>query len=126
MFAMVREAKKYLKQAVAELDPEVLESKTEARLVEEFSEIERVAAAGKALAARRMADSGVWRRDGARSAADWMAQKTGTSVGQAVNTLETAPTSRRASRDREGGPRRQIVRDPGKGDCLGGRGQSFV
>ncbi len=90
MFDDIRAAGRQLKKAVKKLEPEVLEAKTAARLVEEFAEIERVAAAGKALAARRMADSGVWRKDGARSAAAWMATKTGTSVGHAVNTLETA------------------------------------
>ena len=90
MFDKVKQARQLLKEAVADLDPDVLEAKSSARLVEDFAEIERLAAAGKALAARRMAASGVWRKDGDRSAAHWMARHTGTSVGHAVATIETA------------------------------------
>ena len=90
MFDKVKQARQLMKDAVAELDPDVLEAKSSARLVEDFAEIERLAAAGKALAARRMAASGVWRKDGDRSAAHWMARHTGTSVGHAVATIETA------------------------------------
>ena len=90
MFDRVKQARRLLKDAIAELDPDVLEAKSAARLVEDFAEIERLAAAGKALAARRMATSGVWRKDGARSAAHWLARHTGTTVGHAVATIETA------------------------------------
>lgn len=90
MFDRVDRAIVALKEAVARLDPEVLEGAGALRLVEKFAEAERVAAAGKALAAKRVADSGAWRRSGAKSAAHWMANKTGTSVGAALGTLETA------------------------------------
>ena len=69
MFEKVRNARDLLKEALAELEPEVLEGKAAARLVEEFAEGERLGAAGKALAARRVADSGAWRATGERSPA---------------------------------------------------------
>ena len=83
MFDEVAEARRLLRKAVKTLDPDVVEARSAARLVEQFAEIERLAGAGKALAARRMADSGVWKRDGERSPAHWLAKKAGTSVGQA-------------------------------------------
>jgi Domain of unknown function (DUF222) len=90
MFEKVRNARDLLREALAELEPEVLEGKAAARLVEEFAEVERLGAAGKALAARRVADSGAWRATGERSPAHWMAKTTKTSVGSAVGVLETA------------------------------------
>ena len=90
MFDKVERAERLLQEAVSELDPDVLEARSAARLTETFARMERLSAAGKALTARRMADSGVWRRSGERSPAHWLAKKTGTSVGQAVTTLETA------------------------------------
>jgi hypothetical protein len=90
MFDKVTQAERLLAEAVAALEPEVLEAKSAAKLTEAFARVERLGAAGKALAARRMADSGVWRKDGERSPAHWLAKRAGTSVGQAVATIETA------------------------------------
>src|SRR5439155_17489821 len=60
-----------------------------ARLVDRFAEAERIAAAGRALAARRVDETNQWRLEGHRSAA-WVAAKTGTSVGTAAGAIETA------------------------------------
>ena len=90
MFEKVNRALAALKEAVADLDPDVLETTSARALVDKFAEAERVAAAGKALAARRVAESGAWRSNGARTPAHWMATQTGTSVGAAVGVLETA------------------------------------
>ncbi len=90
MFERLTEARVALKEVVASLEPETLEGASATQLVEEFASIERLAAAGKALCAKRVADSGAWRRDGDRSAARWMARTTGTSVGSALGVLETA------------------------------------
>src|SRR6266567_4747119 len=51
---------------------------------------ERVCAAMKALMARRVDETGVWREGGHRSAAHWVAEATGATVGSAARTLETA------------------------------------
>ena len=61
-----------------------------AALVRGFAAIEHAAAAGKAIAARRVAESGRWRLDGARSEADWLASRTGETVGAARAVLEAA------------------------------------
>jgi hypothetical protein len=83
-----------LQSLVAGLDADVLEPVEAERLVGEFATIEHVAAAGKALAARRVAESGRWRRAGERSEAEWLARATGDSVGAARATLETAAKMR--------------------------------
>lgn len=81
MFAGIRELVAGLREAVAELEPGCWSGADAAQLVEVFAEGEKVCAAGKALAARRVEDSNYWRRDGYRSAAQWVAKKTGTSPG---------------------------------------------
>jgi hypothetical protein len=53
MFGHLRRARELLREAVQSLDPEVLEPGSAFGLVEIFSEIERFAAAGKGLSARR-------------------------------------------------------------------------
>ena len=75
---------------VAALEPAGLEPATAARLVEGFARVEKLAGAGKALAARRVAESNLWRNEGERSAAHWLARRAGTSIGNALQTLETA------------------------------------
>ena len=79
-----------LQLLVANLDADALDPVAAQRLVADFATIEHVAAAGKALAAKRVADSGQWRRSGARSEAEWLARQTGESVGAARATIETA------------------------------------
>jgi hypothetical protein len=90
MFEKLESAENTLQDILRDLDPEVLEPVFATRLMERFSTIERLAAAGKALAARRVSSSGVWRSEGDRSPAHFIARATGTSVGHAVGVLETA------------------------------------
>jgi len=90
MFEKIQKAEAILQEVVNDLDPEVLEPAFARRLVESFAKIEGIAAAGKTLAARRVVTSGSWRLTGERTAAHWMANRTGTSVGQAIGVLETA------------------------------------
>jgi len=90
MFEWVSETERTIEKGVAALDPEILDTDTAKQLVERFAHIERMSAAGKAMAAGRVADSGAWRKEGDRSAAQWVARTTKTSVGQAVGMLQTA------------------------------------
>jgi hypothetical protein len=90
MFEMVKELRSALQTIVKALDPEVLEARSAVTLVQEFAAVENLAATGKALAAKRVAESGAWRSNGSLSAAQWMAAKTGTSVGKAKDTIATA------------------------------------
>ena len=62
-------------------EPECLDAAVAAELVEEFARGERLCAAGKALAARRVEATGTWRAEGYRSAAHWLANTSGVTVG---------------------------------------------
>ena len=79
-----------LRDSLADLEPERLAGDDAARLLDAFAEIERLASAGTLLAARRVESSKVWRRSGHRSAAAHVAEVTGTGIGPALATLETA------------------------------------
>ncbi len=79
-----------VKTLVAEFDPATMLARDAAELVSVFGEIEHLGAAGKALAARKVADTELWRRKGFKSAAAWLASTTGTGVGDAVGVLKTA------------------------------------
>ena len=84
------EIRSSLQRVVGGLEADLLEPAAAESLVAEFATIKRVAAAGEALAARRVAGSGRWRQSGLRSEAEWLAWRTGESVGAARAVLETA------------------------------------
>jgi hypothetical protein len=79
-----------LKRFVAGLEPGVYDAEAAKRLVGVFAELERLAAAGKALMARRVQQTGAWKGSGERSAAHWLARQTGSSVGDAAGALAVA------------------------------------
>jgi hypothetical protein len=90
MFEEVRSAVTTLKTVVRDLEPGVLDGPGAVRLVELFAEAEHVAAAGKAIATRRVDATGAYREGGHRSAAHWLASATGVTVGAATHALRTA------------------------------------
>jgi hypothetical protein len=91
MFAEVDTAIAELERAVAALEPARLDGVDARRLAERFARAERLAGAGKALAARRVAATGSWRRAGAfRDAAGWLASVSGVSATQAHAALTAA------------------------------------
>src|SRR5438552_2220271 len=75
---------------LAALEPGCLSGPDALRLLEVITEGERVLAAGRTLVAKRVEESNVWRASGERSAAHFIAHKTGTSVGRTQAGLETA------------------------------------
>lgn len=79
-----------LREAVEALDVDRLSGGDAERLAGMFNSIERMAAAGKALAAARAATCGAWKRNGHRSAADWLGRMSGVGKHQAQRTLEAA------------------------------------
>ena len=70
------------RRVLAALEPGCLTGPDALRLLEVISEGERVLAAGRTLVAKRVEESNVWRASGDRSAAHFIAHKTGTSVGR--------------------------------------------
>ncbi len=79
-----------LRSALSRLEPERLSGPDAARLLELFADIEKLAAGGKLLTARRVESSNVWRRQGHRSAAAHVAEATGSGLGPAITALEAA------------------------------------
>src|SRR5688500_9602654 len=80
----------WVRSVVGSVDVDELEVPAAARVVEQCAEAERLLAALRVLASATLTDKAVWRREGFRSAAAWMASKTGTAVGPAIATLEMA------------------------------------
>ena len=79
-----------LRAVVAGFEPAGLDGEAAIRALELFGEMERLVAAGKALAARQVEVTRAWQSRGARSAAHLVAATCGSSVRSAVETLETA------------------------------------
>ena len=79
-----------LEQISEELIPGTLEGPRAADLFNDVSRAERLCAAIKSRLARRVEETKVWRESGHRSAAHWVAEATGATVGAATRTLETA------------------------------------
>jgi hypothetical protein len=79
-----------LRKGLADYDRERLNGADAARMLAGFAEIEKLAAGGKLLSARRVESSNVWRREGHRSAAAHVAQATGSGLGPAINALKAA------------------------------------
>lgn len=76
--------------ALAALEPRDLTSPQVNAVLSEVVVLERLAASARVLLAKRAAESEQWRRDGYRSAADWLAAQQGTSTGRAKADLETS------------------------------------
>ncbi len=90
MFDRLRSAITTLERCARELQVECLEGTDAAGLVEVVGRGERVCGAMKALLAKRVAETGVWRDDGARTASHWLAEQTGTTIGAAQQVIDTA------------------------------------
>jgi hypothetical protein len=90
MFERVRRAIAEVEVISRELDSACLDGRDAAALVELSARAERMWASIKARGARRVEETKVWRAGGHRSAAHWVAETTGETVGAATRTLETA------------------------------------
>jgi Domain of unknown function (DUF222) len=79
-----------LEQISRELVPAALDGRHAAELFNDAARAERLCTAIKSRLARRVEQTSVWRESGHRSAAHWIAEATGETVGAACRTLETA------------------------------------
>jgi hypothetical protein len=82
-------------------DPGLTGARDALELVSEFSRLEHLASAGVALAARRVAQTDLWKKGGFRSAAHWLDHVTGMGLGEAVRLLQAAETVEAAPDTRE-------------------------
>lgn len=76
--------------SVSSMDVPSLTAAEAANTFESFAELERLAVAGKLMVAPKIAQSDAWARAGHRTAEEWMARASGTSLGVAKATAETA------------------------------------
>jgi len=90
VFDQLRRAVGDLEAVSRALDPGCLDGRAAAALVEVAARGERLCSAIKALGSRRVEETNAWRGGGHRSAAHWVAEATGETVGAAGRALETA------------------------------------
>jgi hypothetical protein len=79
-----------LEEISRQLNPVALDGRQAAAAFDDAARAERLCAAIKSRLARRIDETKVWRESGHRSAAHWVAEATGETVGAASRTLETA------------------------------------
>jgi hypothetical protein len=90
MVSDTRELRTALEKWARDVEPRLLDGATAGRLLTHVARMEAMCASVKAALARRIEETDTWQRGGHRSAAHYLAAATGTSVGQASATLETA------------------------------------
>ena len=90
MFEQIRTAIDALEAVVRDLEPGIVDGPGATRLMELFVRGEHVCAAGKALATRRVSETGAYRDSGQRSAGHLLAAVSGVSVGAADALVRTA------------------------------------
>ncbi len=89
-----------LRELVSGLDADAVTPSEAPALWQAFQRIERLAAAGMTLLARRVDESRVWERAGHRHPADYLAQQAGTSRGAARASLAASTRLARLSHTR--------------------------
>lgn len=88
MFAPAK-VRDQLREWVADLEPGLLAGADARELLDVMSDVKRLAGAAELLLAKRVAETDAWEGAGDRSAAHWLARRTGVSVGEAKAKLET-------------------------------------
>lgn len=103
------------------LEPRCIDGEQARELVVVLATLERLASAGKALAAGRVAETGAWKESDARSPAHWLAKVSGSSVAdaaaalQSVRVLDALPDTEAAFREGElSGPQMRHITDAAK------------
>jgi hypothetical protein len=84
------ELRSAMSEYAARFDPGRVSASDAAGVVDDAATIEKMAATVKSLAAARVAETDLWKREGDLSAAHHLARTTGTPVGQARDALESA------------------------------------
>ncbi len=86
----VRERLAAMRELVGRLEPDLVPLPEAPTIWQAFDAVERLASSAKTLLATRVDESGVWQRAGDRSAPEYLARKSGTSMGAARSSLETS------------------------------------
>jgi hypothetical protein len=86
----LQEVRSHLVDLARGLDPSTLPLGEAKAMLGEVVAVKNVAAAMEGRLARRIADAGEWERAGYPTAEAWLARQTGTPLGKAKETLQTA------------------------------------
>jgi hypothetical protein len=86
----VRDELAAVRELVGRLEPDRVPLPEAPAMWQAFEAVERLAASAKTLLAIRVDESGVWQRTGYRSAPEYLARRSGTSLGAARSSLETS------------------------------------
>jgi uncharacterized protein DUF222 len=89
MFDQLRDAVGVVEGFVSALEPKQIPGRDAVALVCLFAKLERVAAAGRTLAGRRVEQTREWFGKGYPNAAKWMAEQAQTTLASAITTMET-------------------------------------
>ena len=90
MFESIDRVAASLRDVLDRLDGALMTGLQAAEGVRRFAEVERLAAAGRALLAARVDETRAWDGGGHSSAAEWMASVSGTTIGAAISLLDTS------------------------------------
>src|SRR5215207_8490210 len=90
MFEQLVGIRGQLTELVAAVDPDAFSGATARQCWAELDKVEKLAAAGKTLLARRLAQTHRPQLQGTKTAAEDLASKSGTSTGQAKDSLDTS------------------------------------
>jgi hypothetical protein len=86
---------------LSDADPKLVTPGRAAELIDTFSTLERLGAAGTVLFASRAADSQRWAQDGHRSPGSWIADKQKSSLGNGTSVMETSKRLENLDQTRE-------------------------
>jgi Domain of unknown function (DUF222) len=108
--AEVRERLATMRDLVGRLEPDLVPLPEAPAMWQAFDAVERLAASAKTLLATRVDESGVWQRAGDRSAPEYLARKSGSSLGAARSSLETSKRARNLPHTRSAMRRGELSR----------------
>lgn len=97
----VRELRQVVSSHLASFDVALLSGTDAATAVAEWACIEKMAATGRMLAAVRVDETNGWQGEGDKSPADWLARKSGSSVGDAAGMLGTGRKTKKLAKTRQ-------------------------
>jgi hypothetical protein len=90
MFAQLAEATRLLEELLSDLDSSLLSSEQAVAGLDGFAKAEKLCSAGRLLCSGRAVATNAHHGSDARNAADWLARRTGQSLGEAISSLEVA------------------------------------
>jgi hypothetical protein len=81
---------KDFERELSDFDPALISTGDAAKAFVVFTALEKVTSAARTLVAARATEAGDWKKEGHRSPASWVAEKTGSGFGEATGMLESS------------------------------------